>query len=178
MQSILFRIGSSFAIPRLKGTPEDDFYPGTDGDDFYEGLGGNDTILGADGADALYGNNGNDHLIGEYGNDVLNGGRGDDTLEGREGNDILIGGGGNDLIIFGDMYKRDTCRDFQTRGPGRDTVDISGLSGIDSFEDLKEDHMVRKGRDVIITGDGGDRLTFLDMKISQFNVDVFIFDAS
>jgi len=177
MRSIAFRTSRHFVIDRANGSPGDDFFGGTTGPDVYKGLAGNDVILGNDDDDRLMGGSGNDHLIGEYGDDYLYGGTGDDTLEGREGSDVIYTGTGNDTVFFGDMYGRDTCKDFDARGADHDVVDLTSLDGVDDFEDLVEDHMKEKGGNVIITGDGGDRLVFLDMKESQFKIAVFIFDA-
>jgi Ca2+-binding RTX toxin-like protein len=126
----------------IQGTGGDDLILGSDGDDVIFGGGGNDIICGFRGADQLFGEGGNDLLKGLAGDDKLYGGAGNDRLEGGAGNDrvdggagtnILKGGAGDDVFVFNKTSGMDTVTDFRD---GHDRIDVSGLSGVSSLNDL------------------------------------------
>ena len=62
---------------------------------------------------------------------------GNDTLDGGAGDDLLIGGSGNDTFIqnFNDVGNN-TIADFD---PAEDTIDFSGLGGIEELSVTKTD---------------------------------------
>jgi Ca2+-binding RTX toxin-like protein len=79
---------------------------------------------------------------------------GADTLTGGHGNDRLAGGLGYDKFVFATGDGRDTITDFTS---GFDTIDLSDVSGIVSFSDLKKHHLTVSGSDLVIA-DGAFKL--------------------
>ncbi len=152
---------------RINSGRGDDTILGGDGDDILSGGGGEDTIKGAAGDDSLFGSSGDDKLIGGDGSDTLVGGGGNDTLRGGAGNDFLRGEGygdvidpgrGNDVIYgpSGNAGTYDTLV-FREQG-GTDLVikqarfqvdfDLTRLSEITDFEDLRENHLFKSNGDL------------------------------
>ncbi len=137
---------------------------GFGGGDRMFGYGGGDTLRGGDGFDRLFGGFGRDKMFGDAGRDQLNGGAGNDNLRGGADNDSLRGGsgrdqvfGGNvqDLFVFRDGDDVDVIRDFQTARQAHDRIDLSGLTSVISWWDLKNNHMTQDGNSVRIDdGDG------------------------
>ena len=86
-----------------------------------------------------YCGDGNDFLQGGSGNDGLSGGDGDDELVGGAGDDFLLGGSGSDTFIqdFNDVGNN-TIADFN---PAEDTIDFSGLGGIEELSVTKTDEL-------------------------------------
>jgi len=78
-----------------------------------------------------------DAITGTAGNDRLDGTDGADVLAAGDGNDFLVGGNGADRFVFTDVAagnrSYDVISDFQV---GTDLIDLSGISGVSSFEDL------------------------------------------
>jgi len=76
-------------------------------------------------------------ITGTAGNDRLDGTDGADVLAAGDGNDFLVGGNGADRFVFTDVAagnrSYDVISDFQV---GTDLIDLSGISGVSSFEDL------------------------------------------
>ena len=126
--------------------------------DTLNGGGNNDLLEGGSENDKLYGNNGSDTLKGGSGGDYVHGGNGDDELYGGNGNDKIVGGsgadvayggGGADTFVFGnnqmiDFYSLsgsnveryqniDLIADYDV---GVDHIDLSGLTGVNSLDDL------------------------------------------
>jgi Ca2+-binding RTX toxin-like protein len=79
-----------------------------------------------------------DFLVGSVGDNVLEGGGGNDVIDGSSGNDVLIGGEGADEFLFGAQFgfseNWSTIADFEI---GSDKINLSHLSGIDSWEDIE-----------------------------------------
>ena len=141
---------------------------GATGNDNLSGRGGDDALNGGAGSDTLIGNTGADTLKGKVGDDTLRGGRGDDNLKGGAGNDVLnggagtntlTGGAGEDTFVFTDNSGATTIRDFDGNA---DTVDLSGVSGIDSYDDLITNHLIKSGGDTLLSRDNGSTVTFED----------------
>lgn len=98
-----------------------------------DGTSGDDVIVGKAGADDIFGREGNDTLFGQDGADALYGGAGEDVLVGNGGDDVLYGGEGADSFVFASSEGDDIIKDFEV---GRDVIDLRGVSGIESFDDL------------------------------------------
>jgi hypothetical protein len=98
-----------------------------------------------------------------------------DTLDGQGGKDTLTGKGGADTFVFGDGYGKDTITDFATKGKAHDIIDLGGSDVVDSFADLKADHLVQKGANVLVDLGDGDVLTLLNVKIKTLTADHFDF---
>ncbi|MDE4135094.1 PA14 domain-containing protein [Phaeobacter sp. QD34_3] len=165
-------------VDTLRGQSGDDELSGDNGNDTLIGGGGDDTLDGGADRDLLRGGTGNDSLNGGTGSDSLLGGDGDDTLDSGNGLDTLNGGTGDDLLIDGlgqTNFVFSTERALndgsgveigQTLGFGNDTIDgfsfdldridLRGVEGIDSFDDLT------------ITQDGGD--TLIDTGVGTIRV--------
>jgi Ca2+-binding RTX toxin-like protein len=125
-----------------------------------DGGGKNDRLTGLDGAD---------HLLGGSGLDILNGGKGADLVDGGERADQLTGGKGADTFRFLDDFGRDRILDFA----GADVVDLRGLSGADSFEDITQ-RTDGDGNAVADLG-GGDTITFVGLVWEDLGAGDFLF---
>lgn len=172
------------------GTSDADTYRTSRGADDVHGMAGNDSIWGDGGFDKLFGDGGRDKLFGGNGNDVLSGGKGNDLLRGDKGRDILRGGDGKDVLNGG------KGNDKMTGGSGPDTfifssgadritdfnaannlekIDLSGLSSIKGYKDLKNNHLSELGGDVVITSANGSTLTLDGLEIADLDRGDFIF---
>lgn len=137
----------------LEGTAAADLIEGGKGDDSIEAGLGDDAIFGDEGDDILHGEDGDDFIEGGAGADRLDGGAGRDVLIGGAGDDVLTGGSGADTFVFSiagtGIFGTDTITDF---APGEDMLDLLGLAGIDSFDDLI---FSQDGADTVISTQGG-----------------------
>jgi Ca2+-binding RTX toxin-like protein len=159
-----------------------DKYVGTDGGFSIANGAEIEDAKGGNGADMLIGNeqgntitalNGNDNLLGGGGSDVLIGGKGIDWLDGGTGDDLLTGGKSRDIFVFSDGYGTDTVTDLETT----DVINLRGLTGFDSKQDLFDNHMVQDGDDVRIEVDG-DVLIIADTLLSEItNKQVVVSDS-
>ncbi|MFD1157618.1 matrixin family metalloprotease [Roseovarius aestuarii] len=184
----------------LVGTGGRDTIKGNDGDDTIDGGGARDTLYGGDdddivdggtGNDLLFGNSGNDSLLGENGKDILKGGSGDDTLEGGAGDDVLkggrdsdvlISGDGNDILwggknadqfVFGDNHGVDRIFDFAAKN-SLEKIDLSGVTGFDSFSDVRAAATKKNGHVLIDTGPGS-LIVIKDTPLWQLDASDFLF---
>jgi len=176
----------------LYGSRGDDLLYGDDGDDTLIGNGGTDTLYGNLGADRLVGGNDDDRVYGGYhddvlegnsGSDILRGSRGDDVLFGGTGNDVLYGGTGNDRLtggddadrfIFRDGFGQDEVTDFDVSDAG-DRIDLSDVSGIRNFDDLKANHLDSVNGHAVIRDGNGDEILLVGVGTSELSADEFIF---
>ncbi len=151
------------------GSKDDDTLDGTSSDETLNGKKGSDTLNGLEGRDVLIGGAGNDSLHGGDGKDILKGGKGSDILDGGAGNDKLKGGGGDDTFIF--SVGADKVLGFREG----DVVDLTNATGIDSFEDLLDNHVSGRGRTVVIEDDLGNTMTLKGLDINELGADDFLF---
>ncbi|CAN7372189.1 PQQ-dependent sugar dehydrogenase [Rhizobium sp. LjRoot254] len=119
-----------------------------------------------DGDDELHGGTGDDSLYGGIGNDSLFGDEDDDRLAGGIGNDTLEGGAGTDLFVFRTGSGHDVISDFDVAGDDHDVLGLAGLKGIESFRDLRRNHMSTDGDDVVIRV-GSDRIVLENIDVSD-----------
>jgi Ca2+-binding RTX toxin-like protein len=158
----------------LRGNLEANHLFGLKGNDRIAGGGGQDELDGGAGRDRLIGGNGLDLLTGNVGGDTMVGGRGSDTLIGGRGNDHLSGGAGPDTFVFANKHGIDTIDDFVAKGPSHDILDLTSLTTINSFRELKHGHLAQDGADVVIT-DGHSKIILEDVQISQLTRHDFLF---
>lgn len=119
-----------------------------------------------DGRDSLHGGSGADKLYGGAGNDRLFGDDGMDRLWGGIGNDGLTGGAQSDIFVFQNGFGRDIIRDFNANGVAHDLIDLSGVSGITTYYDLRTHHISEHGNDVWIVA-AGNRLVVENVDITE-----------
>ncbi len=151
----------------LKGTVLSDAIDSGNTVKFFEAiLSGNDTIKATNRADVIWGAAGNDTIYGLGGNDVIDGGT---------GRDILIGGQGTDTFVFKTKYGKDTIRDFDATGSVHDTIDLSGLKSVKDFDDLVDNHLTVKGKNIVIDAGNGDQLTLNNVSLKHLDAGDFIF---
>jgi Ca2+-binding RTX toxin-like protein len=117
------------------------------------------------------GNELDNRLVGNSDNNRISGLAGADTLDGGGGNDILKGGAGADTFVFKAHAGDDRIADFQD---GKDTIDLSGHKGLDTFSDLKG-HIHQSGDDLVISLLNGDELTLADTAWSEITAKDFDF---
>lgn len=166
------------------GAGPDQMLGGAGGDTLTGGLGA-DRMGGGDGADRLYGQAGNDRLGGGAGHDVLAGGDGSDwlsggagadtlianagvdVLDGGAGNDVLRGGAGHDRFVFTSGADRVQWFDAAT-----DVIDLRGLSGLDSWADVRSRLTSSDGDVVFRLGDH--TLTIEDRQLGALDATDFL----
>ncbi len=165
------RLAGQGGDDRIIGGGDDDRLFGGSGGDRLMGGAGGDRLAGQGGDDVLIAGAGNDRLIGGGDDDLLKGGAGNDTLLGQAGSDTLLGNGGADLFVF-------RTRDFQggetdlIRGfkSGEDKIDLRGVAGVFSIDDLD---IAAAGRGFVFSiGDGQVRL---DRVSGGLSADDFLF---
>lgn len=167
---------------RLQGGGGDDLMIGGGGDDSLfgggggdniRGGGGNDTIRGGGGNDTIRGNGGSDTIRGNGGDDSIIGGGGADTIIAGPGNDTIKGGGGNDVFIFSNndinRSPETTIKAFQF---GRDTVDLSAITGLGPFSNLD---LMDSAAGAVLTVNGN-TILFQGRRSADFDADDFNLD--
>jgi hypothetical protein len=125
--------------------------------------------------DKIYGTAKNNTINGSNVNEYIYGLAGNDTINGNGGNDTLIGGKGADTFIFGRNGDKDTISDFAATGKAHDIIDLSRLTSVEDFKDLKDDHMSQHQKDVWIDGGSGDVLTLKNIDIHDLGKIDFLF---
>ncbi len=122
---------------------------------------------GNSGANRIVGNASANTLNGFAGDDIIRGGGGNDRIAGGQGNDRLTGGAGGDVFVFARAAGSDRITDFDARS-ALEKIDLSGVSDIASFADLKAHHLSQVGGNALISASGltlvldGVRVTDLD----------------
>jgi Ca2+-binding RTX toxin-like protein len=143
-----------------KGSTLESWIEGTEGVDILDLSGSTASV------DDIFLNGGNDVIrfggkktsfssaFGDWGNDTAYSGKGTDEFSGYNGADRFIAGAGNDTFTGGDGHDVyvaaantgvDTFADFEAKGSSSDVIDLSGVSAIKDFADLKAHHL--KGSD-------------------------------
>lgn len=143
------------------------------GKDLLKGGSAKDNLNGFNGADEVFGRAGNDILSGGKGSDKVFGGNGNDKINGGAGNDIQTGGKGADDFIFKGAFGKDVIKDFASKNNAED-IDLSGVSQINGYQDLKNNHMSQKGDDVLIKA-GVNSIRLEDVDISDLDAQDFLF---
>jgi serralysin len=156
----------------LDGLGGNDRMTGSAGNDRLLGSDGNDTIIGGSGNDTIAGGNGFDQLSGRAGNDWMNGGAGNDLINGGTGNDTLFGSEGSDVFVF--STGKDVVRDFDEFNAAED-IDMRQALGITSFADLRANHMVQQGANVLIADAAGSSILIQNALISDLDASNFLF---
>jgi Ca2+-binding RTX toxin-like protein len=114
---------------------------------------GNDVIRfgGVTSSDsAAWGDVGNDTAYSGNGSDEFTGAQGADRFIAGEGNDTFYGGLGHDVYVAADNTGVDLFDDFEAKGASSDVIDLSGVSDITDFADLKANHLKTSGLDIYI----------------------------
>jgi Ca2+-binding RTX toxin-like protein len=119
--------------------------------------------------DELHGRAGGDTLRGGNGDDLIYGGAGADRIEGGNGDDDLTGGARGDKFVFADNGGHDTVRDFES---GNDVLDLTQVSGVDSFSDLD---LTDQGSSVEVDYGTGSFVLQGVSSISSVHADDFLF---
>ncbi len=130
-------------------------------------------ITGNDYSNHLSGLAGNDILDGQGGNDLITGGVGDDVIIGGDGTDQLYGGDGADMFVFEDHGASDidVIHDFTA---GVDMIDMTGVAGINSFEDLL-DQAEQVGTTVVISTENDSDLILRNTDLEDLSAEMFAF---
>lgn len=157
----------------INGDGGNDRLFGQGGSDRIAGGDGNDTIAGGWGIDTVWGGSGSDTINGDSGNDRLFGQGGFDTINGGSGDDVMTGGFGRDTFVFSGAFDRDTITDFDATSG--DYIDLSGVSSITGWWDLRTSHMTASGNDVIINAFGGNSIVLQNVALGDLDATDFIF---
>ena len=158
----------------LFGNDGNDLLNGGWFNDWLYGGNGNDTIQGEGGSDRFFGGNGADLLEGGAHHDTIYGGNGADTLDGGSGNDLLSGGMNSDTFVFANGFGRDTISDFNGLN-NLEKIDLSAVSSITDFTDLRANHMTQIGGNVVIDALSGNTITLLNVQLADLDTNDFIF---
>lgn len=102
--------------------------------------------------------------------ETLIGNRAANVLTARGGTDKVTGGLGADTFVFATGDDKDTVTDF---GNGKDRIDVSGWTGMDSFADIQS-HLKIKGDDLVIA-DGTDMIILKDFDKADLSAADFMF---
>jgi Ca2+-binding RTX toxin-like protein len=130
-------------------------------------------LLGSAKANAI-GNAEGNNIHGNDANNTLKGLGGADLLFGGKGNDILVGGAGADMFIFQDGFGHDVIKDF-TAGTGQhDVIDLSDVSSIANFSELKH-HVEQHHDNLLIDAGNGDMITLLNVSKGDLHASDFLF---
>lgn len=166
-----------------------DLVYGDGGDDLIHGGPRRDTLYGGDGNDTLYGGRSGDQLYGDDGDDVLYGGGASDHLHGGAGNDIIVanetgvrdfgrvnmwGGEGSDIFVLNESDWFNYIYDFESTGDDQDVLDVSGLSKIEDFDDLMENHL-NNGKNSIVLKANGATYLLVGADFAGLDEDNFLF---
>jgi Ca2+-binding RTX toxin-like protein len=108
-----------------------------------------------------------------FGNNVLKGAWGNDTLIGGAGEDTLWGGKGSDEFVFFGRFGKDSIADFN--GVEGDMIDLAGVTEIEGFEDLIQNHAEQQANDVVINAGASGMLVLEDTTLSNLSEDDFAF---
>ena len=127
---------------------DDDMHGGKDGDhmhgkgghDHMRGDKGHDWMKGGHGDDKMKGDGGHDRMEGDKGHDRMHGGKGNDWIKGGKGDDKMWGDRGEDTFVFGDHDGSDKICDFNAKGDKHDRIDLSDVTDITGWKDLKANH--------------------------------------
>ena len=114
-----------------------------------------------------------DRLIGDAGNNYLYGLNGDDVLDGGAGDDHLSGGAGADVFVLRNSFGNDTIDDFSTADV--DQIDLSILSAISDFFDLRDNHLSNAATGAMIDDGAGNSLLLINVWMDDLLADHFIF---
>lgn len=115
--------------------------------------------------DKLVGSAENDRsLSGHGGNDRINGNAGSDYIDGGDGNDRMTGGSGTDIFRFYPNSGHDIITDFAADIDAEDRDYFMG-----DPDDVKA--VLKSGHNTIVKFYGGDQVTLLEVKSSDFTVD-------
>ncbi|UVC07722.1 cadherin-like domain-containing protein [Rhizobium sp. TH2] len=106
-------------------------------------------------AENITGTKRKNNLVGGEGKDDIFGLGDKDTLTGNGGDDTLSGGRGRDIFVFGSNHGSDVITDFSAKGSKHDMLDLSAITDIDNWRDLKQNHMTEVDGDVVITTEEG-----------------------
>lgn len=153
------------------GAKNDDLFGGNGRDKLY-GESGKDILKGGGAKDKLFGGSGNDKLFGQSGDDRLIGGKGKDKVDGGGGDDKMTGGAGTDIFVF--STGNDIITDFNASN-NREKIDLSGVSAITGFQDMKNNHTSTGGGDLIIDDGAGNTLTLIGIELGDLDSGDFIF---
>jgi hypothetical protein len=85
------------------------------------------------------------------------------------------GGLGEDVFIFKSKYDRDIIRDFDATDADHDTLNLSRLNSVKSFEDLMAHHAVETASGVVINGLHGDKITLRNVLLADLDAGDFVF---
>ncbi|BAI75951.1 hypothetical protein AZL_d01250 (plasmid) [Azospirillum sp. B510] len=112
-------------------------------------------------------------VTGTSAGDYLAGGGGDDTIIGGAGNDYMVGGAGRDIFVqhAGDGW--DCIGDFQA-GTGGDVIDIRGIAGFTSLNDVLT-HSAQEGADLSIDFGGTSTIKLMSVDRNSLTAENFLF---
>lgn len=118
---------------------------------------------------------GNNKVRGGLGNDTIVTGKGKDRIEGGGGDDFMTGGGGTDRFVFKNFHGHDVIRDFAVAGTKHDIVDLSGVAGIDSWNDLRKNHLTSVDGNAAIETSDDDLIILTGVAMNKLKADHFDF---
>jgi Ca2+-binding RTX toxin-like protein len=189
--------GDTFvSIENLRGGAGGDVLFGNAADNIFEGGAGGDGFFGGLGSDtASYRNAGSGVTVdlqlispdgffpgwgtrgdaagdGFSGIENLIGSAFDDILFGSTDNNVFTGLAGPDVFGFRDGAGTDTVTDFTVAGPGKDTLDVSLVTGIAGLSDIT---LTQVGADTQIGLAGQGTVVLLNTLVTDLDASHFVF---
>lgn len=142
---------------------------------FRAGAGSETVTMSGNATVILYMGDGNNKATGGGGNDTIVAGSGKDRLDGGAGDDYLTGGGASDTFVFRLNHGHDVIKDFHPSGKDHDRIDLSAITDITGWADLKQHHLDSvDGNAEIVTGEDS-TIILTSVKLKNLAEGDFIF---
>lgn len=125
-----------------------------------------ENLIGSAYRDTLVGSNAANVIDAGAGGGTIYGLGGDDTLIGGTGADVMYGQSGADMFVFSDGFGNDTIADFEVTNL-LEVIDLSNISAIVDFGDLRDNHINQIGADVLIDDLAGNTITLSGIVLTE-----------
>jgi Ca2+-binding RTX toxin-like protein len=109
------------------------------------------------------------------GNDIITTGNGKDLIDGGGGGDILTGGGNADVFAFSLGHGNDEITDFGTDGKDRDRIDLTAITEIEDWNDLRNGHLSSAEGGARIDTSDGNSILLTDVDPDGLSAGNFLF---
>lgn len=128
---------------------------------FRAGAGSETVTVSGNRVAILYLGDGDNKATDGNGDDTITAGTGKDRLNGGGGDDFITGGGNADVFVFSLNHGHDVIKDFDPSGKTHDRIDLSAITDIANWNDLKQHHLssVDGNAEIETGGDGSIILT-------------------
>ena len=134
-----------------------------------------ENLIGSAHRDTLVGSNVANVIDAGAGGGTIYGLGGDDTLIAGTGADVMYGQTGADKFVFSDGFGNDKIADFEVTNL-LEIIDLSDVSSIVDFGDLRDNHINQIGADVLIDDLAGNTVTLEGVVLAELlDANSFVF---